>query len=199
MRKLVSIFQFIFLTIFIAGSGFATPPGTNQEMRERLKPAGTLVRASKSDDQQEEVAGQNTATQPLPKVELSSGSEHEVKMLNSGPGGTMIFEPAVIKISKGDTVHFKATDLAHNSVSINGMVPEGAETWAGALSEEISVTLDTEGVYVYQCDPHVAMAMVGVIQVGEAVNMSEIKSAADDLKANFALNGDRLDRYLEQL
>ena len=199
MRKLVSIFQFIFLTVFVAGSGFATPPGTNQEMRERLKPAGTLVRATKSDDQQEEVVGQNTTSQPLPKVELSSGSEHEVKMLNSGPGGTMIFEPAVIKISKGDTVHFKATDLAHNSVSINGMVPEGAETWAGALSEEISVTLDTEGVYVYQCDPHVAMAMVGVIQVGEAVNMSEIKSAADDLKANFALNGDRLDRYLEQL
>ena len=175
MRKLVSIFQFIFLTIFIAGSGFATPPGTNQEMRERLKPAGMLVRASKSDEQ------------------------HEVKMLNSGPGGTMIFEPAVIKISKGDTVHFKATDLAHNSVSINGMVPDGAETWAGALSEEISVTLTTEGVYVYQCDPHVAMAMVGVIQVGEAINMSEIKSAADDFKDNFALNSNRLDRYLEQL
>jgi pseudoazurin len=198
VRKLAFISQFIFLTIFLSGSGFAAPPGTNQEMRERLKPAGTLVRASKSDAHQE-VVGQNSASQPLPKVELSSGSEHEVKMLNSGPGGTMIFEPAVIKISKGDTVHFKATDLAHNSVSIDGMVPDGAETWAGALSEEISVTLNTEGVYVYQCDPHVAMAMVGVIQVGDAVNMSEIKSAAEDLKSNFALNGDRLDRYLEQL
>ena len=198
MKKVVSIFQLILLTLLGLSSVYAVPPGTNQEMRERLKPAGTLVRASKSDVQQE-VVGQNTSSQPLPKVELSSGSEHEVKMLNSGSGGTMIFEPAVIKISKGDTVHFKATDLAHNSVSINGMVPEGAETWAGALSEEISVTLNTEGVYVYQCDPHVAMAMVGVIQVGEAVNMSDIKSAANDLKANFALNSDRLDRYLEQL
>ena len=52
---------------------------------------------------------------------------------------------------------------------------------------------------MYQCDPHVAMAMVGVIQVGDAVNMSEIKSAAEELRSNFALNGDRLDRYLEQL
>ena len=198
MKKVVSIFQLILLTLLGLSSVYAVPPGTNQEMRERLKPAGTLVRASKSDGQQK-VVGQNTSSQPLPKVELSSGSEHEVKMLNSGSGGTMIFEPAVIKISKGDTVHFKATDLAHNSVSINGMVPEGAETWAGALSEEISVTLNTEGVYVYQCDPHIAMAMVGVIQVGEAVNMSDIKSAANDLKANFALNSDRLDRYLEQL
>tara|TARA_B100001057_G_scaffold476288_1_gene544051 strand:+ start:1976 stop:2572 length:597 start_codon:yes stop_codon:yes gene_type:complete len=198
VKKVVSIFQLILLTLFGLSSVYAVPPGTNQDMRERLKPAGTLVRASKSDAQQE-VVGQNTASQPLLKVELSSGSEHEVKMLNSGSGGTMIFEPAVIKISKGDTVHFKATDLAHNSVSINGMVPEGAETWAGALSEEISVTLNTEGVYVYQCDPHVAMAMVGVIQVGEAVNMSDIKSAANNLKTNFALNSDRLDRYLEQL
>ena len=198
MKKAVSIFQLILLTLLSLSYVYAVPPGTNQDMRERLKPAGTLVRASRSDAEQE-VVGQNTASQPLPKVELSSGSEHEVKMLNSGSGGTMIFEPAVIKISKGDTVHFKATDLAHNSVSINGMVPEGAETWAGALSEEISVTLNTEGVYVYQCDPHVAMAMVGVIQVGEAVNMSDIKSAANDLKASFALNSDRLDRYLEQL
>ena len=198
MKKVVFIFQLILLSVFGLSSVYAVPPGTNQEMRERLKPAGTLVRASKSDAQQE-VVGQNTVSQPLPKVELSSGSEHEVKMLNSGPGGTMIFEPAVIKISKGDTVHFKATDLAHNSVSIDGMVPDGAQTWAGALSEEISVTLNTEGVYVYQCDPHVAMAMVGVIQVGDAVNMSEIKSAAEDLKSNFALNSDRLDLYLKQL
>ena len=130
--KLVSIFQFTLFTVFFFGSANATPPGTNQDMRERLKPSGTLVRASKSDSQQD-VSAQVTASQPLPKVELLSGSEHEVKMLNSGPGGTMIFEPAVIKISKGDTVHFKATDLAHNSVSINGMVPQGAETWACLL------------------------------------------------------------------
>ena len=44
----------------------------------------------------------------MEKIELSQGSEHVVKMLNSGTGGTMIFEPAVIKVSKGDTIHFKA-------------------------------------------------------------------------------------------
>ena len=35
----------------------------------------------------------------------------------------MIFEPAVLKVSVGDTIHFKATDAAHNSASIDGMVP----------------------------------------------------------------------------
>ena len=105
------------------------------------------------------------------KIELSEGSEHIVKMLNMGDGGAMIFEPAVIKVSKGDTIHFKATNVSHNSETLPGMIPSGAEGWMGALNQDISVTIDSEGVYVYQCNPHAMLAMVGVIQVGEAVNL----------------------------
>ena len=43
-------------------------------------------------------------------------------MLNSGPGGTMVFDPPVIKVSVGDTILFKSTDLSHNSASIAGMM-----------------------------------------------------------------------------
>ena len=136
---------------------------------------------------------------PIIKVELSEGSEHIVKMLNSGEGGQMIFEPAVLKVSLGDTIHFKATDAAHNSVSMDGMIPSGAADWAGKLSQDISVVLDSEGVYVYQCDPHVMMAMIGVIQVGEAVNLEDIKMAAADKKSAFKMNSERLDNYLSQL
>ena len=120
-------------------------------------------------------------------------------MLNSDDGGNMIFEPAVIKVSKGDTIHFKAVDMAHNSATIEGMIPEGAASWASALSQDVSITLDAEGVYVYQCDPHAMMAMVGVIQVGEAVNMSEIQASANQHKSTFMMNGDRLSGYLSQL
>ncbi len=133
------------------------------------------------------------------KVELSQGSEHIVKMLNAGEGGQMIFEPAVIKVSVGDTIHFKATDMSHNSASVEGMVPSGASSWAGALNQDISVTLDTEGVYVYQCDPHAMMAMIGVIQVGNAVNMDEIKQASQNYRSTFVMNADRIDNYINQL
>jgi pseudoazurin len=133
------------------------------------------------------------------KVELSQGSEHEVKMLNSGEGGQMIFEPAVLKVSVGDTIHFKAVDMSHNSAVIDGMLPAGAELWAGELNNDISVTLDTEGVYVYQCDPHVMMAMIGVIQVGEATNMNDIKASTNTLKSSFVMNAERIDTYLSQL
>ena len=142
---------------------------------------------------------EETAAEDVVKVELSEGSEHIVKMLNSGEGGQMIFEPAVLKVSVGDTIHFKASDMSHNSASIDGMLPDGAESWSGQMNMDISVTLDTEGVYVYQCDPHVMMAMIGVIQVGEAVNMSEIKTASNSLKTSFVMNAERIDTYLNQL
>ena len=141
-----------------------------------------------------------SATQvEVKKVELSEGSDHVVKMLNSGDGGQMIFEPAVIKVSVGDTIHFKATDMSHNSASVQGMVPNGASAWAGSMNQDVSVTLDTEGVYVYQCDPHAMMAMIGVIQVGDAVNMNEIKQASENYRATFVMNADRIDNYLNQL
>ena len=135
----------------------------------------------------------------IEKVELSEGSEHTIRMLNSGEGGQMIFEPAVIKVSKGDTIHFKATDMSHNSASIDGMLPEGALPWSGQMNTDISVTLETEGVYVYQCDPHVMMAMIGVIQVGEATNLKDVKEATSNLKASFVMNAERIDNYLNQL
>ena len=144
-------------------------------------------------------SGSSSMVQSVQKVELSQGSEHVVKMLNSGAGGQMIFEPAVLKVSVGDTIHFKATDMAHNSASMEGMIPEGAKKWAGAMNQDISVVLDTEGVYVYQCDPHVMMAMIGVIQAGEASNLDQIKGSVADQKSKFMLNSERLENYLSKL
>ena len=43
------------------------------------------------------------------------------------------------------------------------------------------------------------MAMVGVIQVGEAVNMDKVIEAAKTYKSQFVMNNNRLDDYLSQL
>ena len=88
--------------------------------------------------------------------------EHVVKMLNAGKEGMMVFEPAVLSINKGDTVKFVATDLAHNSSSVEGMIPEGAEPWVGAMNQDIEVTLTEEGVYVYQCTPHNMLSLIHI-------------------------------------
>ena len=124
----------------------------------------------------------------------------EVKMLNQGASGVMVFEPAFLKINTGDTVTFLATDAAHNSASIPGMLPNGASSWNGELSRDIAVTFDVPGVYGYQCTPHSMMAMVGVIQVGDNnANLDSAKAAADSFKSTFVMNQSRLDDLLLKL
>ena len=124
---------------------------------------------------------------------------YEVQMLNTGPDGVMVFEPAVLSINPGDSVTFKATNPGHNSESMAEMLPEGAEGWQGGMGQEVTVTFDQDGVYVYQCTPHLMMAMVGVIKVGSGSNLEAVKAAAIDKKAAFMMAQDRLDGYLNQL
>ena len=125
--------------------------------------------------------------------------EHVVKMLNSGKDGMMVFEPAVLSVNVGDSVKFEATDMAHNSASVQGMIPAGANPWMGRMSKDISVKFDTEGVYVYECTPHKMMAMVGVIKVGSSNNIDDIKQKSQLYKKAFVMNQDRLDKYLSDL
>lgn len=92
----------------------------------------------------------------------------EVKMMNQGSDGErMVFEPAFVQAAVGDTIRFIATDRGHNAEINAGMLPQGAEPFAGGINEEIEVTLDVEGVYGVICKPHFAMGMVMTIAVGD--------------------------------
>jgi pseudoazurin len=116
-------------------------------------------------------------------TDAASAAEFEVKMLNRGAAGMMVFEPAFVKIAPGDTVKFLATDKGHNAESIAGMLPDGAEPFAGKFNEEIAVTFEKPGVYGYKCKPHYAMGMVGMIVVGNAANADQAKAERHPGKA----------------
>ena len=121
-------------------------------------------------------------------------------MRNQGIDGVMVFEPSVLHIEVGDSVTFKATDAGHNSASIEGMIPSGAPAWNGSMSEDITITFAEEGTYVYQCTPHLMMAMVGVIAVGDlSKNFDEVANVAAEKKSEFVMEQDRLDSYLQSL
>ena len=126
-----------------------------------------------------------------------SAAEHEVKMLNNGAEGMMVFEPSVLKAAAGDTVKFIATDVGHN-VSTD-FVPEGAETWKSDAGKDITVTLGKDGTYIYKCDPHAVMAMVGVIKVGDVATSDAAKEVATKLSSTFVMNKDRLEKYMSSL
>ncbi len=118
----------------------------------------------------------------------------EVKMLNTGKEGAMVFEPGFVQAAPGDTIKFVPTHPSHSASS--ALTPAGAKPWVGKIDQVVSVKLDKEGVYIYKCDPHTVMGMVGVVQVGKAANLAEAKAASDKLTPTFVMNQDRLKKYL---
>jgi pseudoazurin len=113
----------------------------------------------------------------------AGAAEIEVKMLNKGEKGAMVFEPDFVSIAPGDTIHFVPTDKGHNVETIKGMIPEGAEAFKSKFNETFTVTLDKEGVYGVKCSPHYGMGMVALIEVGQPVNIEQAKAVKQTGKA----------------
>jgi len=66
-----------------------------------------------------------------------------------------------------------ATDRGHNAETIEGMLPEGATPFSGAINEELTVTFDETGLFGVRCTPHYAMGMVMVIAVGDVTTVPD--------------------------
>ena len=121
-------------------------------------------------------------------------AEIEVKMLNKGAEGAMVFEPALVKIAPGDTVRFVATDKGHNAESIKGMLPADATPFVGKNGEDVAVTFDKAGIYGVKCLPHYGMGMVAMVVVGTPANIEDAKAVTQPGKAKQVMAGlfDRL-------
>lgn len=120
--------------------------------------------------------------------------EVAVKMLNSGPGGMMVFDPSFVRLKPGDSIRFVPTDKGHNVETIKGMAPEGAEYVKSAVGQEAAVKFDTEGVYGFKCSPHYMMGMVALVVVGDRRDNLEAAKAVQHNK----LAQKRLDPLLAQ-
>ena len=124
----------------------------------------------------------------------AGATEIQVKMLNKGAEGLMVFEPSLVRIEPGDTVKLVATDKSHNAETIKNMLPEGASPFAGKMNADVTVTFDKAGVYGVKCMPHYAMGMVALVVVGKPDNLDQAKAVPQTGKARqiFAALFDRL-------
>ena len=93
-------------------------------------------------------------------------ANHRVQMLTTSANGSMVFQPAIIRVAPGDTVTFVPTQPTHNAESIPGIMPAGATAFRGRINQPVTVTFDRAGVYGYKCAPHLGMGMVGLVVVG---------------------------------
>ena len=129
-----------------------------------------------------------------------SAENFNIKMLNTDSSGQiMVFDPPFLRADVGDTVTFIPADALHNSKSVSNFIPSSATPWEGAMDEKITVELNVEGIYVYQCTPHLALGMIGVIQVGRPVNLAEINENIPSLESMIAINKERVKTYISKI
>ena len=119
----------------------------------------------------------------------AGAAEVDVRMLNRGADGAMVFEPNLVRIAPGDSVHFIAADKGHDAMSVDGMIPDGAQPFEGKLGQDVTVTFTVPGVYGFKCKPHYAMGMVGVVVVGSPVNLDAAKAVKQAGKAKKVFAG----------
>jgi pseudoazurin len=107
----------------------------------------------------------------------ASAAEHVVKMLNTNSAGEMmVFEPDFVQAEPGDTIKFVAVDQMHNAETLPEIWPEGAPTFKGELSKDVSFTVEKEGVYGIKCLPHFAFGMMALVVAGKPVNAGQLKA-----------------------
>jgi pseudoazurin len=91
----------------------------------------------------------------------------------------MVFEPAFVKAMPGDTVRFLPTDPGHNAETIPTMLPAGVASSKGAVNTAFVLKVSAPGLYGIKCQPHYAMGMIALVQVGDgpSPNLTAAKAA----------------------
>ncbi len=159
--------------------------GLNETVTEHMEDAQEAVPETVID---EEVEPAVEPTEPLP------ATPEEAEAIISEPGSDsadepaeggevhivtaqgLKYEPLVVTIQPGDTVAWENMPT-HDTQSLEGLIPEGAEAWHSKLGENYERTFTVEGIYVYKCTPHIGAGMGGAIIVGNPVNLETIKAA----------------------
>lgn len=116
------------------------------------------------------------AVEPTPAAEVATTAEvQSTGKVHIVTAEGLKYAPLVITIQPGDTVAWENMS-SHDTQSLEGLIPEGAEMWHSQVSENYQRTFFHQGIYVYKCTPHFGAGMGGVIIVGEPVNLAAIKA-----------------------
>lgn len=116
----------------------------------------------------------------LAAAQTATAAEIVVEMLNRDKATNMVhvFKPGLVKVAKGDTVKWVATNPGHNVAFVPGGVPAGVAPFTSGFAKEIKYKFDKPGIYVYKCTPHLGMGMVGLVLVGnDKSNLAAAKAA----------------------
>ncbi len=93
-----------------------------------------------------------------------------VDMLNKrADGQKMVYSQDIVNVKAGDTVTWLPASKGHNVEFIS--VPKGVKKIKKSkMNKKFAYTFEAPGIYLYQCTPHKAMGMVGLVVVDEKVS-----------------------------
>jgi len=108
-------------------------------------------------------------------VVSANAADMTIEMLNKRDKEKMVYSEDIARIDVGDTLTWVPTSKGHNVHFLAG--PEGWKLPKKSKNnEEVSITFDTPGVYLYQCTPHATMGMIAFVVVGEDTsNLADIE------------------------
>tara|TARA_B100000700_G_scaffold70351_1_gene77935 strand:- start:457 stop:903 length:447 start_codon:yes stop_codon:yes gene_type:complete len=134
----------------------------------------------------------------LASKNICYGAEYIISAVTTDTNGEMmVFNPGYLKVEVGDTVIFKPSDASHNAESF--VSPSAESSFVTAMGETAKVTFMEEGVYLFKCTPHLVLGMVGVIQVGNAVNKDEAVDQWKSMESMVSMNQNRMANFLGQI
>ncbi|MAY89663.1 MAG: pseudoazurin [Rickettsiales bacterium] len=103
----------------------------------------------------------------------------------------MVYSEELVKINVGQTIDWLPTAKGHNVEMLIG--PDGYDLpKKSKLSDKVSLTFSVPGIYLYQCSPHAAMGMIGIVVVGDDVSNK-------DAVAKKKLTGSKSKKKLKKL
>jgi plastocyanin len=129
--------------------------------------ASVFIAACGGTDSHAAPARASAAAQATETV-ATTGVIHEVGMV-SGRGE--LFEPADLTVQRGDIVRFKLISGVHNASfpankNPGGLTLPAPTPYLQAPGQTHDLVVDLPaGEYYYQCDPHIALGMVGTLTV----------------------------------
>jgi len=108
-------------------------------------------------------------------VVSANAADMTIEMLNKRDKEKMVYSEDIARIDVGDTLTWVPTSKGHNVHFLAG--PDGWKLPKKSKNnDEVSITFDTPGVYLYQCTPHATMGMIAFVVVGEDTsNLADIE------------------------
>ena len=94
----------------------------------------------------------------------SFAADVTIEMLNKNKETKkrMVYSQELVKIDVGQAIEWVPTAKGHNVEMLAG--PEGYELPKKTkLNDPVTITFDNPGIYLYQCSPHAAMGMIGLV------------------------------------